>query len=217
MKKILCSRFSLTFPRKTFKCKHKINFFFIFPFFLFFVFAAVKFGRMSKKQREKVEDEVRFHRAQMRAQNDAAPDSSVYDTQTPSSSDQLHHGYNGYVHCRHFSIHMHSKIPTHHRHTLYPHNPHKIFAVYLANASTSRCTIQWDIFIILIFSSFLWCVQLLHKWSWKLWQSIWIFAAIGCNATEYGIRYIGRLCWQYNYIWTKEQYNHRFRFHRTAQ
>lgn len=57
---------------------------------------AVKFGRMSKKQREKVEDEVRFHRAQMRAQSDAAPDSSVFDTQTPSSSDQLHHGgYNG--------------------------------------------------------------------------------------------------------------------------
>ena len=53
---------------------------------------------MSKKQREKVEDEVRFHRAQMRAQNDAErPDSSVYDTQTPSSSDQLHHNYNGYV------------------------------------------------------------------------------------------------------------------------
>lgn len=60
-----------------------------------FIFAAVKFGRMSKKQREKVEDEVRFHRAQMRAQNDAAPDSSVFDTQTPSSSDQLHHSYNG--------------------------------------------------------------------------------------------------------------------------
>ncbi|KXJ81011.1 hypothetical protein RP20_CCG022309, partial [Aedes albopictus] len=58
----------------------------------------VKFGRMSKKQREKVEDEVRFHRAQMRAQSDAAPDSSVFDTQTPSSSDQLHHGgYNGYA------------------------------------------------------------------------------------------------------------------------
>lgn len=54
---------------------------------------------MSKKQREKVEDEVRFHRAQMRAQGqgDPAPDSSVFDTQTPSSSDQLHHGYNGYV------------------------------------------------------------------------------------------------------------------------
>ena len=51
---------------------------------------------MSKKQREKVEDEVRFHRAQMRAQSDAAPDSSVFDTQIPSSSDQPHHGYNGY-------------------------------------------------------------------------------------------------------------------------
>lgn len=51
---------------------------------------------MSKKQREKVEDEVRYHRAQMRAQSDAAPDSSVqFDSQTPSSSDQLHHGYNG--------------------------------------------------------------------------------------------------------------------------
>ncbi|XP_075217793.1 nuclear hormone receptor 3 ROR-beta [Lycorma delicatula] len=52
---------------------------------------AVKFGRMSKKQREKVEDEVRYHRAQLRAQNETAPDSSVFDqTQTPSSSDQLH-------------------------------------------------------------------------------------------------------------------------------
>ncbi|XP_026474658.1 probable nuclear hormone receptor HR3 [Ctenocephalides felis] len=58
---------------------------------------AVKFGRMSKKQREKVEDEVRFHRAQMRAQSDSAPDSSVFEQQTPSSSDQLHHGYNGYT------------------------------------------------------------------------------------------------------------------------
>lgn len=61
---------------------------------IFLLFAAVKFGRMSKKQREKVEDEVRFHRAQMRAQSDAAPDSSVFETQTPSSSDQLHHSYN---------------------------------------------------------------------------------------------------------------------------
>lgn len=57
---------------------------------------AVKFGRMSKKQREKVEDEVRFHRAQMRAQSDAAPDSSVFDTNTPTSSDQMNHSYNGY-------------------------------------------------------------------------------------------------------------------------
>ncbi|XP_017769820.1 PREDICTED: probable nuclear hormone receptor HR3 isoform X2 [Nicrophorus vespilloides] len=56
---------------------------------------AVKFGRMSKKQREKVEDEVRFHRAQLRAQSDSAPDSSVFEQQTPSSSDQLHHNYNG--------------------------------------------------------------------------------------------------------------------------
>lgn len=50
---------------------------------------AVKFGRMSKKQREKVENEVRFHRAQLRAQTETAPDSSVFDQQTPSSSDQL--------------------------------------------------------------------------------------------------------------------------------
>ncbi|KAK9723462.1 Ligand-binding domain of nuclear hormone receptor [Popillia japonica] len=50
---------------------------------------AVKFGRMSKKQREKVEDEVRFHRAQLRAQNDSAPDSSGYEHQTPSSTDQI--------------------------------------------------------------------------------------------------------------------------------
>lgn len=77
---------------------------------------AVKFGRMSKKQREKVEDEVRFHRAQLvrpqgtnpgggTGQSGAAqglasaaqgaqatetsPDSSVFDQQqTPSSSNQ---------------------------------------------------------------------------------------------------------------------------------
>ncbi|KAL0268987.1 UNVERIFIED_CONTAM: hypothetical protein PYX00_010742 [Menopon gallinae] len=55
---------------------------------------AVKFGRMSKKQREKVEDEVRFHRAQQRQATESTPDSSVFDQQTPSSSDQLH--YNGY-------------------------------------------------------------------------------------------------------------------------
>lgn len=56
--------------------------------------AAVKFGRMSKKQREKVEDEVRFHKAQMRAASETAPDSSVFEHQTPSSSDQ-HHPFNG--------------------------------------------------------------------------------------------------------------------------
>ncbi|XP_075549958.1 nuclear hormone receptor 3 ROR-beta isoform X4 [Dermacentor variabilis] len=71
---------------------------------------AVKFGRMSKKQREKVEDEVRFHRAQLvRPQGGAvastaaatstqpaqqatetSPDSSVFDQQqTPSSSNQV--------------------------------------------------------------------------------------------------------------------------------
>ncbi|XP_064472267.1 probable nuclear hormone receptor HR3 isoform X2 [Ornithodoros turicata] len=64
---------------------------------------AVKFGRMSKKQREKVEDEVRFHRAQLvRPQGqttgvtqpaqttETSPDSSVFDQQqTPSSSNQI--------------------------------------------------------------------------------------------------------------------------------
>ncbi|KFM59187.1 putative nuclear hormone receptor HR3, partial [Stegodyphus mimosarum] len=69
---------------------------------------AVKFGRMSKKQREKVEDEVRFHRAQLvRPQQppplqtpqatETSPDSSVYDQQQPSSSNQhvpyLNNGY----------------------------------------------------------------------------------------------------------------------------
>ncbi|CAH1113974.1 unnamed protein product, partial [Psylliodes chrysocephalus] len=56
---------------------------------------AVKFGRMSKKQREKVEDEVRFHRAQLRAQSDSAPDSSVFDPPSQSTGDQLHYN-NGY-------------------------------------------------------------------------------------------------------------------------
>ncbi|XP_021962716.1 probable nuclear hormone receptor HR3 isoform X1 [Folsomia candida] len=52
---------------------------------------AVKFGRMSKKQREKVEDEVRYHRAQMKVAPgsvEAAPDSSGFDHSIPSSSDQ---------------------------------------------------------------------------------------------------------------------------------
>jgi hypothetical protein len=58
--------------------------------FLISIFSAVKFGRMSKKQREKVEDEVRYHRAQMKAQQaETSPDSSVFDNQQPSSSDQL--------------------------------------------------------------------------------------------------------------------------------
>lgn len=55
-------------------------------------FAAVKFGRMSKKQREKVEDEVRYHRAaQQRAQQVEIPDTTIssYNEghQTPSSTD----------------------------------------------------------------------------------------------------------------------------------
>lgn len=52
---------------------------------------------MSKKQREKVEDEVRRYQAQIRVQTDATPD-SVYDAQQqPSSSDQFHGHYNGWV------------------------------------------------------------------------------------------------------------------------
>ncbi|XP_045486626.1 probable nuclear hormone receptor HR3 isoform X2 [Pieris rapae] len=56
---------------------------------------AVKFGRMSKKQREKVQEEVKA--VQLRTQIEAAPD-SVYDSQrqTPSSSDQFHGHYNSY-------------------------------------------------------------------------------------------------------------------------
>ena len=40
---------------------HKKLFFFTVLMFMFF--SAVKFGRMSKKQREKVEEEVSFHQA----------------------------------------------------------------------------------------------------------------------------------------------------------
>jgi len=61
-----------------------------FHLLFFWCATAVKFGRMSKKQREKVEDEVRYHRAQMKAQQaETSPDSSVFDNQQPSSSDQL--------------------------------------------------------------------------------------------------------------------------------
>lgn len=46
---------------------------------------------MSKKQREKVEEEVHIWRQQMRIQTEiSTPDSSVFDqSQTPSSSDQF--------------------------------------------------------------------------------------------------------------------------------
>ena len=51
---------------------------------------------MSKKQREKVEDEVRYHKAQQRQQQaETSPDSSVFDNQQPSSSDQLASSYTG--------------------------------------------------------------------------------------------------------------------------
>ena len=61
----------------------------------------VKFGRMSKKQREKVEDEVRYHKEKElieggssssstvgRSGSGNSPDSSVYDPQ-PSSSNMF--------------------------------------------------------------------------------------------------------------------------------
>ena len=54
-----------------------------------FLITAVKFGRMSKKQREKVEDEVRFHKAnqQRTGVSETSPDSSIYEPATPTSSD----------------------------------------------------------------------------------------------------------------------------------
>ncbi|GIY69899.1 probable nuclear hormone receptor HR3, partial [Caerostris extrusa] len=70
---------------------------------------AVKFGRMSKKQREKVEDEVRYHRAQLvRPQQpqalhgppmtETSPDSSVFDPAATVLSNQhvpyMNNGYN---------------------------------------------------------------------------------------------------------------------------
>jgi len=48
---------------------------------------AVKFGRMSKKQREKVEEEVSFHNANRRAPG-TSPDSSLVEP--PSSTDPLY-------------------------------------------------------------------------------------------------------------------------------
>ncbi|CAL4091677.1 unnamed protein product, partial [Meganyctiphanes norvegica] len=61
---------------------------------------AVKFGRMSKKQREKVEDEVRYHKAQMiagrgPAGQEPSPDTthSLYEAHTPISSDIYNNPY----------------------------------------------------------------------------------------------------------------------------
>lgn len=45
---------------------------------------------MSKKQREKVEDEVRYHKAAAQmgmAGQETSPDSSMYESPTPTSSD----------------------------------------------------------------------------------------------------------------------------------
>lgn len=47
---------------------------------------AVKFGRMSKKQREKVEDEVRFHRAQLVRPNGGPPNPANGSLTGPSST-----------------------------------------------------------------------------------------------------------------------------------
>ncbi|KAK2712337.1 hypothetical protein QYM36_011132, partial [Artemia franciscana] len=58
---------------------------------------AVKFGRMSKKQKEKDENEVRSHKGQTRVNQQPShlsPDSTVYDLQQPSSSDQHYTGIN---------------------------------------------------------------------------------------------------------------------------
>ena len=65
---------------------------------------AVKFGRMSKKQREKVEDEVRYHKeiachgggggnvlnVNSQTGSGTSPDSSVFDPPQPSSTDNIY-------------------------------------------------------------------------------------------------------------------------------
>ena len=74
-------------------------------YILFFIYIlAVKFGRMSKKQREKVEDEVRYHK-EMNSQGGSggnvlninsqtgsgtSPDSSVFDPPQPSSTEHIY-------------------------------------------------------------------------------------------------------------------------------
>lgn len=169
-----------------------------------FFFLAVKFGRMSKKQREKVEDEVRFHRAQMRAQSDAAPDSSVYDTQTPSSSDQLQH--NNYNRCsieKYYQI-LHISI----RYTyllVYP---------FLSPAlSLSSCSLFLSISVPLFLSLPLSVTQLQRRvlqQRGRLWQSLWLLG-LGNAATDHAIRYIGRLCGQHHI--RAAQYNDRSRIY----
>jgi len=59
---------------------------------------AVKFGRMSKKQREKVEDEVRYYRGKMELADGNLPDSSAYPetAQMPTSSQDPLGAYSGY-------------------------------------------------------------------------------------------------------------------------
>ena len=75
-------------------------------------FSAVKFGRMSKKQREKVEDEVRYHKEINNQSSGSSglltggsqtggggsgtsPDSSVFDTPQPSSTAEHLYGNGG--------------------------------------------------------------------------------------------------------------------------
>jgi len=60
---------------------------------------AVKFGRMSKKQREKVEDEVRFYQGKLSRAEGSSPDSSYPEgSQLPSSSqDPYSATYQGYA------------------------------------------------------------------------------------------------------------------------
>lgn len=62
-------------------------------FFYRIEFVAVKFGRMSKKQREKVEDEVRFHRAQLvrPGSGDGTQSQQITPVNSNTSINQQHH------------------------------------------------------------------------------------------------------------------------------
>ena len=55
---------------------------------LLFLFAAVKFGRMSKKQREKVEEEVNFHQSQNRMRGNSGSGTSPDPWTNPDSTAQ---------------------------------------------------------------------------------------------------------------------------------
>jgi len=70
------------------------------PSLCFSLREAVKFGRMSKKQREKVEDEANYHKRRLSRLSDDLPTSPYHGavgSPTNNNNNNTQHAFNEYV------------------------------------------------------------------------------------------------------------------------